>query len=67
MIPRTLEPEVMDSDAEALTYDHMDHRDVNARFVSDLLAVAPYAARSTWAQARRSSRSSSSRARGIAS
>lgn len=41
MIPRTLEPEVMDSDAEALTYDHMDHRDVNARFVSDLLAVAP--------------------------
>ena len=45
MIPRTLEPEVMDSDEEALTYDHMDHRDVNARFVSDLLAVAPSARR----------------------
>lgn len=41
MLPRVLEPEVMDSPLEAADYDAMDHRDVNARFVSDLLAAAP--------------------------
>lgn len=38
MLPRILEPEVMDSAAEALSYDAMDHSQVNRRFVDDLLA-----------------------------
>lgn len=37
MLPRKLEPEVMDTAAEAEAYDLMDHRDVNRRFVDDLL------------------------------
>ncbi len=36
---RVLENELMDSPAEALAYDQMDHAEVNARFVDDLLAV----------------------------
>jgi ubiquinone/menaquinone biosynthesis C-methylase UbiE len=39
MLPRTLEPEVMDSPEEARDYDSMDHAAVNAVFVSDFLAV----------------------------
>jgi ubiquinone/menaquinone biosynthesis C-methylase UbiE len=39
MLQRLLEPEVMDSDADAREYDAMDHAAVNAQFVSDLLAV----------------------------
>jgi ubiquinone/menaquinone biosynthesis C-methylase UbiE len=38
MLPRTLEPEVMDSAAEAVDYDSMDHSEVNRRFVDQLLA-----------------------------
>lgn len=38
---RILEPEVMDSTAEAVEYDAMDHREVNGRFVDDLLAILP--------------------------
>ena len=38
MLQRILEPEVMDSAEEARDYDAMDHRQVNERFVSDLLA-----------------------------
>jgi ubiquinone/menaquinone biosynthesis C-methylase UbiE len=41
MLPRVLEPEVMDSDEEARDYDRMDHAAVNARFVADLLAEGP--------------------------
>lgn len=37
MLPRVLEPEVMDSATEAADYDAMDHTDVNRRFVDDLL------------------------------
>lgn len=37
MLKRVLEPEVMDSAEEARDYDAMDHRQVNERFVSDLL------------------------------
>jgi ubiquinone/menaquinone biosynthesis C-methylase UbiE len=37
-LPRTLEPEVMDTEAEARDYDAMDHAEVNGRFVGDLLA-----------------------------
>ena len=37
MLKRILEPEVMDSPDEAITYDDMDHREVNERFVQDLL------------------------------
>ena len=37
MIPRTLEPEVMDSAGEALDYDSMDHSAVNRVFVDDFL------------------------------
>lgn len=40
MLNRVLEPEVMDTADEALAYDRMDHGEVNAAFVSDLLAVA---------------------------
>jgi 2-polyprenyl-3-methyl-5-hydroxy-6-metoxy-1,4-benzoquinol methylase len=42
---RVLENEVMDSPAEAIAYDTMDHHEVNVRFVDDLLAaVGPLAA-----------------------
>lgn len=37
MLPRTLEPEVMDSAAEARDYDSMDHAAVNRIFVADFL------------------------------
>lgn len=39
MLPRTLEPEVMDSREDAWDYDSMDHAEVNRRFVEDLLAA----------------------------
>jgi ubiquinone/menaquinone biosynthesis C-methylase UbiE len=39
MLPRTLEPEVMDSPEEARDYDAMDHAAVNRVFVADFLAV----------------------------
>ncbi len=37
MIPRTLEPEVMDSLLEAIDYNSMDHSEVNRAFVDNLL------------------------------
>jgi ubiquinone/menaquinone biosynthesis C-methylase UbiE len=40
-LPRSLEPEVMDTAEEAAEYDAMDHREVNRRFVSDLLSLEP--------------------------
>ncbi len=40
-LQRTLEPEAMDTDEEALAYDRMDHAEVNRRFVDDLLALHP--------------------------
>jgi ubiquinone/menaquinone biosynthesis C-methylase UbiE len=40
MIPRVLEPEVMDSPEEADAYDAMDHGQVNRAFVDDLLEFA---------------------------
>ncbi len=40
MIPRTLEPEVMDSAQEARDYDSMDHAAVNRAFVDDFLIAA---------------------------
>jgi ubiquinone/menaquinone biosynthesis C-methylase UbiE len=39
MLPRVLEPEVMDSAEEARDYDAMDHGQVNRVFVADFLAV----------------------------
>jgi ubiquinone/menaquinone biosynthesis C-methylase UbiE len=45
VLPRTPEPEVMDSETEALDYDAMDHGEVNAAFCADLLAVQPKPAR----------------------
>jgi ubiquinone/menaquinone biosynthesis C-methylase UbiE len=39
MLPRILEPEVMDSAEEARDYNAMDHAQVNRVFVADLLAV----------------------------
>lgn len=36
MLTRQLEPELMDSQDEAMDYDAMDHRRVNEQFVSDL-------------------------------
>lgn len=39
MLPRRLEPEVMDSPEEARDYDAMDHATVNRLFVTDFLAV----------------------------
>jgi ubiquinone/menaquinone biosynthesis C-methylase UbiE len=41
LLPRTLEPEVMDTEAEARDYDAMDHGAVNARFCEDLLVLQP--------------------------
>jgi ubiquinone/menaquinone biosynthesis C-methylase UbiE len=38
MLPRVLEPEVMDSPEEARDYDAMDHQAVNRVFVADFLA-----------------------------
>jgi ubiquinone/menaquinone biosynthesis C-methylase UbiE len=39
MLPRTLEPEVMDTPEEARDYDAMDHAEVNRRFVADFRAA----------------------------
>jgi ubiquinone/menaquinone biosynthesis C-methylase UbiE len=39
MLPRVLEPEVMDSAEEARDFDAMDHSAVNRVFVADFLAV----------------------------
>ena len=39
MLPRVLEPEVMDSPEEARDYDAMDHAEVNRRFVADFLTA----------------------------
>ena len=39
MLPRVLEPEVMDSAEEARDYDAMDHASVNRLFVADFLSV----------------------------
>lgn len=39
MLPRVLEPEVMDSAEEAHDYDRMDHAQVNQVFVRDFLAA----------------------------
>src|SRR5947209_19703589 len=39
MLSRILEPEVMNSAAEACDYDAMDHAAVNRLFVADLVAV----------------------------
>jgi ubiquinone/menaquinone biosynthesis C-methylase UbiE len=39
MLPRILEPEVMDTPAEARDYDAMDHGEVNRVFVTDLVAA----------------------------
>ncbi|MBI3864017.1 MAG: methyltransferase domain-containing protein [Planctomycetia bacterium] len=41
MLPRILEPEVMDSAEEAIDYDEMDHSQVNRLFADDLLALCP--------------------------
>lgn len=41
MLPRRLEPEVMDTAEEALDYDAMDHTLVNRRFCDDFLAAEP--------------------------
>lgn len=38
MLARILEPEVMDTPADAAEYDRMDHAEVNRRFVEDLLS-----------------------------
>ncbi len=39
MLPRVLEPEVMESPDEARAYDAMDHSEVNRLFVADFLRV----------------------------
>lgn len=39
MLPRTLEPEVMDGPEDAADYDAMDHGVVNRLFVADFLAA----------------------------
>lgn len=41
MLPRILEPEVMESEQDALEYDHMDHHQVNEAFTTETLALAP--------------------------
>jgi len=39
MLPRVLEPEVMDTAEEARDYDAMDHSEVNRAFAADFLAA----------------------------
>jgi ubiquinone/menaquinone biosynthesis C-methylase UbiE len=39
VLPRVLEPEVMDSPEEAREYDAMDHSGVNQRFIDDFLRL----------------------------
>jgi ubiquinone/menaquinone biosynthesis C-methylase UbiE len=41
MLPRVLEPEVMDTPEEAADYDAMDHTAVNRLFAADFLAAFP--------------------------
>ncbi|MDI1479713.1 class I SAM-dependent methyltransferase [Polyangium sp. y55x31] len=41
MLPRVLEPEVMDTPEEARDYDAMDHAAVNRAFCEDVLALLP--------------------------
>ncbi len=41
MIPRVLEPEVMDTPNDATDYDRMDHSEVNRRFASDFFSACP--------------------------
>ena len=41
MIPRELEPELMDTPEEARDYDEMDHSVVNRAFASDYLSTFP--------------------------
>jgi ubiquinone/menaquinone biosynthesis C-methylase UbiE len=41
MIPRVLEPEVMDTPEDAADYDRMDHSEVNRRFASDFFSACP--------------------------
>ena len=48
MLPRVLEPEVMDTPEEALDYNAMDHAEVNDRFVADLLAFHGRPASGDW-------------------
>ncbi|HET6328036.1 MAG TPA: class I SAM-dependent methyltransferase [Planctomycetaceae bacterium] len=45
MLPRILEPEVMDTAQEAVEYNTMDHSAVNRVFVDDLLRLVNKAAR----------------------
>ena len=41
MLPRILEPEVMDTPEDARDYDAMDHSAVNRAFVADFLSTVP--------------------------
>jgi ubiquinone/menaquinone biosynthesis C-methylase UbiE len=41
MLPRILEPEVMDTESEAVDYDSMDHAEVNRTFAHDFMALSP--------------------------
>jgi ubiquinone/menaquinone biosynthesis C-methylase UbiE len=41
MLPRVLEPEVMDTAEEARDYDAMDHSAVNRAFAADFLSACP--------------------------
>jgi ubiquinone/menaquinone biosynthesis C-methylase UbiE len=42
MLPRILEPELMDTEDDAREYDTMDHTTVNAQFVTDFLAAGDW-------------------------
>lgn len=53
MIPRILEPEVMDSESEAIDYNTMDHSQVNRVFVDDLLAALGHTRPGSKAEPRR--------------
>ena len=41
MIPRVLEPEVMDTPDDAVDYDRMDHSAVNRAFAADFFSACP--------------------------
>jgi ubiquinone/menaquinone biosynthesis C-methylase UbiE len=44
MVPRILEPEVMDGDHDAVEYDNMNHQHVNSAFADDFLSIPNFGA-----------------------
>jgi ubiquinone/menaquinone biosynthesis C-methylase UbiE len=66
MLPRILEPELMDTGDDAREYDTMDHTAVNAQFVTDLLAAMHRGSPVGWVESNETHHQSSRRPAGLA-